>query len=88
MLIEAQLADCLNLTDPRDRGIGMMNICISQSLSRAHIVLFTDVLYSSLTEFFQSDKRLCSFVYLAVILIYNLAIKSTKIELNLVSGLK
>ena len=88
ILIEAQLANSLNLADPRDRGIELMNICISQTLSRGHMVLLGDVIQSSLTEFSHQDKNLCAFVYSGAIPIYYLAIRSTKIGLYLVSGLK
>ena len=81
ILIEAQLANCLNLTDPRDRGIELMNICISQTLSKGHMVLLADVLQSSLTEFSHQDKSLFSCIYSWVIPIYYLAIRSTKIGL-------
>ena len=76
------------LADSRDRGIELMNIDISQSLSRAHKVLLDDVLQSSLTEFSQSDKSLCSLIYSTAIPIFYLAIRSTKIGLYLMNGLK
>ena len=88
ILIEAQLANCLNIPDSRDRGIELMNIVISQSLSRAHAVLLADIIQSSLSEFSNSDRSLCSFVYSAIIPIFYLSVKSTKIGLFLVSGLK
>ena len=68
--------------------IEMMNIVISQSLSWVHVVLSADILQASLTEFSHSDRTLCSFVYSAVISIYYLAVRSTKIGLYLESGLK
>ena len=81
VLIEAQLANCLNLNDPRDQGIEFMNIFISQKLSRAHFVLLADVLPSCRTEFPQSDKSLCAFIYSAFIPIDYFAIRSAKIGL-------